>query len=225
MKVYSHVQLNISWGNIISDIDLVVEGEDKLFGIEVKSHRDNLENLVTQIDRMYDFFNGVYVATDNPRWMSRKEFSDERIGILIINGLQVAERACQFHASKPIFGIMIQLRKICLARLSGMINGKTVGDKNSLVSSILENTSPEHLRTILKSIVMCERKCKECCPLWIVERQWIIPLKNVKTLIEKYSDARALPLLPADFKESDRKEALGDVSHTENSVSPKDKLT
>ena len=201
-KVHSHVQLNISWGNIISDVDLVLESEGQLFGIEVKSKRDNLKNLVTQIDRMFDFFDGVYVATDNPKWMSRKELADERIGILIVNGLQIAEKTCQFSVSKPRPSTMIQLRKICLSRLSGMVNGKTNGDKNALVSFILNGTNAEHLRLILKSIVMCERECKENCPLWIVEKQWMTPLKNVRTIVEKYStDLKTLPLLPADFKE------------------------
>jgi hypothetical protein len=203
-KVHTHVQLNISWGNIISDVDLVVEGENQLFGIEVKSKRDNLGKLVSQINRMFDYFDGVYVATDNPKWMSRKELSDERIGILIINGLQIAEKACKFGPHKPDALVMAHLRKICLIKLSAMVCRKTTGDKKDLIEAILKNTPPEHLQKILKSIIMCNKQCKENCPLWIVEKQWITPIKNVQAIVEKYrADLRTLPLLQADFNEND----------------------
>lgn len=206
-KVHTHVQLNISWGTIISDVDLVVEGENQLFGIEVKSKRDNLGKLVSQIKRMFDYFDGVYVATDNPKWMSRKELSDERIGILIINGLQIAEKACRFSPPNPNFSTMSHLRKICLKRLSAMTNGKITGDKKELIASILKNSQPEHLRKIIKSIIICNQQCRENCPLWIVEKQWVTPVKNVRTIIEKYGvNLRTLPLLPADFDQNNSKE-------------------
>jgi hypothetical protein len=151
---------------------------------------------------MFDFFDGVYVATDNPKWMSRKELSDERIGILIINNLQIAERACKLAVPEPSSTTMTKLRKMCLSRLSSMVGGRTAGDKAKIIASILGNTNSNHLHLILKSIIMCEKQCKESCPLWIVEKQWITPLKNVRTVIEKYStNLKTLPLLPADFKE------------------------
>ena len=206
-KVHTHVQLNISWGNIISDVDLVVEGENQLFGIEVKSKRDNLGKLVSQINRMFDYFDGVYVATDNPKWMSRKELSDERIGILIINGFQIAEKACRYTPPNPDASAMSRLRKICLIRLSAMISGKTTGDKKELIASILNHSQCEHLRKILKSIIICNQQCKEKCPLWIVEKQWVTPIKNVQTIVEKYgTNLRPLPLLPADFNENNSDE-------------------
>lgn len=218
-KVHDHVQLNVSWANIISDVDIVLESENHLFGIEVKSKRDNLKRLAYQIDKMSDFFDGVYVATDNPKWMSRKELVDQRVGILIINGLQIAERACQFAIPKPRTSTLMQLRKICLSRLSGIVNGRATGDKEMLVSLILKNISSEHLHLILKSIVMCEKNCKESCPLWIAEKQWITPLKNVLTIVEKYkTNLKTLPLLTAEFKEEKTKEKQYDdnLSSSEN---------
>lgn len=212
-KVYTHVQLNISWGNIISDVDLVIETENQLFGIEVKSKKDNLKKLVSQTNRMFDYFDGVYVATDNPKWMSRMELSDERIGILIINGSQIAEKACRLSTLNPNPSMMYHLRKICLMRLSAMVNGKTTGDKKELITSISKNSRPEHLRKTLKTIIICNRECKENCPLWIIERQWIKPVKNVETIIKKYStNLRKLPLLPADFDENNHNEGTEKAS-------------
>ena len=201
-KAHPHVQLNISWGNIISDIDLVVEGENQLFGIEVKSKRDNLSKLVTQINRMFDYFDGVYVATDNPKWMSRKELSDEKVGILIINGSQVAERACRLLSANPDTRTMTPFRKICLRRYSEMVCGKKTGNKKELISNILENSRPEHLRKIVRSIIICNQQCEKNCPLWMIEKQWVTPVKNVQAIITKYGEnLRSLPLLPADFDE------------------------
>jgi len=202
-KVHQHVQLNISWGNIISDVDLVIESENYLFGIEVKSKKDNLTKLVAQINRMFHYFDGVYVATDNPKWMSRKEFFDERIGILIINGLQVAEKACQFNQTNPDPSVMSNLRKICLTRLSTMVSGKSTGDKKTLIQSILKNSRPEHLRKMLKSIIICNHECQHNCPLWVIEKQWVAPIKKVHSIVVRYgANLGALPLLPADFDEN-----------------------
>jgi hypothetical protein len=201
-KAYPHVQLNISWGNIISDIDLVLESEDQLFGIEVKSSRDNFKKLIKQIDRMLEFFDGAYVATDNPKWMSRKELADGRIGVLIVNGKQIAERVCHSLFTKPTRPTMVQLRKICLHRWSAMLGSRACPDKETLVSFILNNMNDEHLRPVLKSIIMCERQCKTNCPLWIVEKKWIAPLKNVRWVTETYKiSEKTLPLIPADINE------------------------
>jgi hypothetical protein len=85
-------------------------------------------------------------------------------------------------------------------RLSEMVAGKTTGDKTALVTAILNNINGEHLRLILKSIAICERNCKGNCPLWIADKQWFTPLKNVQAITEKFRDEpKTLPLLQADF--------------------------
>jgi len=219
-KTYPHVQLNVSWGNIISDIDLIVESEGKLFGIEIKSRKDNLRSLLQQIDRMSDFFDGIYVATDKPTWKSRKELSDERIGLLIIENGQISEKPCQFLSKKPRSSAMMLLRKICLSRISITLNGKSTSDKLGLVSEILNNMSNEQLRLALKSIVTCERKCKTDCPLWVIEKHWIMPLRNVQSFLEKYhiQEGSPVPLVPAEFKEKSE-----DVHRQTNRVHPNEK--
>jgi hypothetical protein len=223
-KVHKHVQLNISWGNIISDVDFIVESENQLFGIEVKSRRDNLNKLVGQINRMFDYFDGVYVATDNPKWMSRKEFSDERIGILIINGQQVAEKPCRFTPIYPNKSMMSHLRKNCLIQISAIVNGKTTGNKRELISVILANSKPEHLRKIIRSVITCERRCSEDCPLWMIEKQWITPIRNMQAIIEKYSaNIRTLPLVTADFVEPfEDKERTNNLTENEPTKKGKD---
>lgn len=59
-----HARLNIAWGNIISDIDLLLIKDGTLGAVEVKSSRDNMRRAGRQIDGLRDFVGFVYVATD-----------------------------------------------------------------------------------------------------------------------------------------------------------------
>lgn len=209
-QVYPHVQLNISWGNIISDVDLVVRSTDKLLGIEVKSSRDSLKNVLKQLDRMLDFFDGIYVATDRPKEGIEKRLPDQRIGLLTISNGIVAERTCGFLYDKPRESSMMRLRKICLSRLSVTLNGKNSPSKIRLVSQIHENMDGENLRFVLKSIVTCERKCDTDCPIWTLEKQLLSPLRKVQSLLNRFdlTGSKPIPLIPADFDEESRNSEL-----------------
>lgn len=208
-QVYPHVQLNISWGNIISDVDLVVRSTDKLLGIEVKSSRDSLKNVLTQLDRMADFFDGIYLATDRQEETIKRKLLDQRIGLLTIHNGKIVERTCEFLHHKPRESSMMKLRKICLSRLSVALNGKNAPSKIRLVSQIQDSIDSENLRFVLKSIVTCERKCDTDCPIWVLEKQLISPLGRVQSLLKRYdlTYSKPVPLIPADFdKENENSE-------------------
>ena len=49
-----HSSLNIAWGSILSDIDILLVKENQLVCVEVKSHRDKLSKAPKQIDRIKD---------------------------------------------------------------------------------------------------------------------------------------------------------------------------
>ncbi len=202
-RTYPHVQLNISWGNIISDIDLILETGDTLFGIEVKSKKDDFRNVFRQIDRMSDFFDGIYVASDKSEWGLEKKLEDQGIGMLAISNGQIKETRCQIIRTKPRHSALMLLRKICLSRLSLSVNSKKAPDKRQLASDIAAVMDGEHLRLVLKSIVTCPRKCETSCPIWDFERRILLPLRNMQSIFRKYEtrDRRPIPLVPADLNE------------------------
>jgi hypothetical protein len=117
-KVFSHVQLNLSWGNIISDIDLIAIGEDVILGVEVKSNKDNLQKASKQIDRMMDLFDGIYIASDKLGFLESKKISDPRVGLLLVGKEITVKKDCYQLIDKPRNSTLLRLRKLCLQRLT-----------------------------------------------------------------------------------------------------------
>jgi len=205
-KVYPHVQLNIAWGNIISDVDLVAMRDDILVGVEVKSRRDNFKHAFQQIDNIRDFFDRVYIASDKPKQFLEKKCQDKRVGLLFINNGKVAERRGKLLLTKPSHSALVMLRKICLSRLAMAIKGVNSGNKSKLAFDILTGMRSEHLRLILKSIVTCEKTCETVCPIWAFDIRLITPLRNIQKVLKKYD-------MPKDMHST---LVLADISNEDN---------
>lgn len=204
-RVYPHVQLNISWGNIISDVDLVAMREDMLVGVEVKSRRDKFQHAFQQIDNIRDFFDRVYIASDNPLQFLEKNWEDRRVGLFFIKDGKVSEREGELLLAKPRHSALLTLRKICLSRLAKAIKGKGTGNKSKLADDISMEMSEEHLKLILKSIVTCERTCETICPIWDFESRLITPLRNIQMVLERYDTPKKTPspLILAEMPEEE----------------------
>jgi Holliday junction resolvase len=216
-KVFSHVQLNLSWGNIISDIDVVAMSEKILIGVEVKSSRDNLKNVTKQIDKMMDFFDGIYVASDKPRHLLEENFHDRRVGLLFIDNDVRIKKECQLLKDRPRKTALTRLRKTCLERLAEAVTGNSYGKKGDLASNILLALEDEHLRLILKSIVTCNRMCDTSCPIQDFEREIIVPLRKIRALLKmsQLSESRPLPLLLAEEGNEDKQKATDRLTSEE----------
>jgi len=202
-EAYPHVQLNISWGNIISDVDLVVMSGNTFLGVEVKSKNDNLKTAFKQIDRISDFFDGVYIASDKPNHTLEKYWRDDKIGLLLIENGKITEKECELLLTKPRYSALIMLRKTCLLRLAKVVNVNSNRSKSKLAFDILMGVKGEQLRSILKSIVTCERKCQTECPIWGFDKRLITPLRNIEQLLAKYGRPKQnpTPLIPAESEE------------------------
>jgi hypothetical protein len=202
-KVFSHVQLNLSWGNIISDIDLIAIGESVIIGVEVKSSRDTLKNAKRQIDRMTDLFDGVYVASDKPEFLSIEKFAENRVGLLLVGNNDITiKKNCDILTHRPRKLTLMRLRKDCLKRMAHIVGGSTNGNKTHLVSIIMPQIENEHLRLILKQVIICDRNCDNC-PICALERNLIRPLKNIQMLWENSSKDLTCnpPLVLTEYKD------------------------
>jgi len=203
-RVFPHVQLNISWGSIISDVDLVAMRNNALIGVEIKSKRDKFRPAFKQTDRICDFFDRLYIASDKREEFLEKNWQDWRIGLLLIKDGQVIERKSNLLSKTPRHSTLVRLRKICLQRLSEAIHGSSNGSKSELASNILCRMRDNHLRLILKSIVTCVRTCETICPIWDFERTLIAPLRNIQKVFEEYVAPKHIsPLIPAETDEEE----------------------
>ena len=184
------------------DVDLVIIGENTVFGVEVKSRKDQFRNAFKQTGKLCDFFDGVYIAS-KPEHIVERNWQDKRIGLLLIENGKITEKKCKPLLTKPRHSALVMLRKICLLRLAKAIDNNIGGNKNKLAFDILVASRSESLRLVLKSIVTCERKCETACPIWDFERKLIMPLRNVQDVLRKYGMSKDIPapLIPADTAE------------------------
>lgn len=202
-EVFSHVQLNIAWGNIISDVDLVAMREDQLIGVEVKSRKDKFKHAFEQIDRIRDFFDILYIASDKPKRFLEKNWQDDTVGLLQLkDGIVWEIEDGKLLSDKPQHSTLLMLRKVCLSRLAQAINCNCTGNKNPLAYDILQKIEGQHLKLILKSIVICDRTCETNCPIWNIEKRLITPLRNIERIVGTYNEPQLTPpLILAKTKE------------------------
>lgn len=160
-EVVPHSSLNIAWGSILSDIDLLLIKDHLLTYIEVKSSRDNLARAKKQIDRVMDYVDYAYVATEKnvTNWEMAKvgliHIQDERVFLV--------KKGKKFR-NKPRFYSVVTLKKKCLARFFGTDNRRLMMvNTYELAQNV--HAKKECTRDILKEIVTCGELCLTCCPI------------------------------------------------------------
>src|SRR5687767_7045864 len=81
-----HARLNIAWGSIISDLDLVLVKNNALTIVEVKSSRDSIKRAQKQIHNVQNFVDFAYVAVER---IPKNWKSDHRYGLITISASRV----------------------------------------------------------------------------------------------------------------------------------------
>jgi Holliday junction resolvase len=161
--VVPHASLNIAWGSIISDIDLLLLKDGLLTCVEVKSHRDNLAKAIVQIEKVKDYFDYAYVATD--RQIRGLDLSN--LGLISVNGESVRlTRKAQRFENKPRLSSVISLKRKCLDRFVGSGDTHRANvNKYELARFVHEIRTNECNRSCLREIVTCGDTCDTTCPI------------------------------------------------------------
>jgi hypothetical protein len=156
-STYLHAQLNISWSNIISDVDLLAIKGDKSVAIEVKSKKDVFTNAFSQLDKIAPFVDKCFIATDNEIMANKFRNMKREFGILYIDltykDITVKKRA---KASNREFSLkhLGFLRKCCLQELATEWNIPSVQSKPYLALDLMRNAESSKLRKRMKEIVV-----------------------------------------------------------------------
>jgi hypothetical protein len=162
-KVVPHAQLNIAWGRVLSDIDLLLLKDGTLTYVEVKSREDKLLKALVQIERIKDYIDYACVATN--RLVSNWSFG--AVGLILVhdNAVTVVKKPTRLRG-RPNFSSIISLKKECLSRFVG--NGsacRTYINKYDLAQYIYTMRKGECTRECLKEIVTCGNTCDSVCPI------------------------------------------------------------
>lgn len=157
-----HARLNIAWGNILSDIDVLLVKGNKIGAIEVKSSHDNLKRAKKQIANIRDYVDFVYIATD---------YKPRKLPTPIAGWIHVKDKVTIMKQPKiisrtPSTFAIDSLPKKCLERFmlekDLPYKGKT---KTQLTDSILCK-SEDTLRKEVQAIATCGQECDANCPIW-----------------------------------------------------------
>jgi len=159
-----HARFNIAWGNILSDVDLLVLKNDEIIAVEVKSSKDNLKRARKQIENIKDYVDYAYVATN---YIPRK-FSLRNAGLIYVNGNVVILKSPKLLSDNPRLYSLDSLPKKCLCRWAKTQN-QSYSKKSKLdLASQIMNTG--ELKSKLKEIVTCGLGCDCGCPIWSFEK-------------------------------------------------------
>ena len=156
-----HARFNIAWGNILSDVDLLLLKNDEIIAVEVKSSKDNLKRAKRQIENIRDYVDYAYVATN---YIPRK-FSLRNAGLIYVNGNVVILKRPKHLSDAPKLYSLDSLPKKCLCRWAKAEN-QTYSNrsKSDLAARILHDS--DGIKPKVKEIVTCGLDCDRGCPIW-----------------------------------------------------------
>ncbi len=165
-QVVPHARLNISWGNIISDIDLLLIKENKIGIVEVKSSHDNLKRAKKQISNIKDYIDFAYIATD---------FKPRKLPISLAGWVFVEDKVTvmkfpQIIHGKPSHYSIDSLPKKCLERYLDQKNISPKGMSKYEITNNILSISDENLKDEVKSMATCGQECDTNCPIWEFEK-------------------------------------------------------
>jgi len=160
--VVPHSRLNVAWGPIISDIDIILLKDDQMGCVEVKSKKDHIKRAAKQIDRIKDYVDFAWVAAEQ----KSITMTDKKIGLITISKgeLSVHREPIEF-TNQPTLDTIQSLRKKCLLKFLTENDQRHFLYKYDLAKYIFENKLNLFTRELIKAIVTCEEKCETNCPI------------------------------------------------------------
>lgn len=162
-EVIPHSSLNIAWGSVLSDVDVMLLRDQLLTYIEVKSSKDNLARAEQQIDRIMDYIDYAYVATDK----YTAKFEMDKVGLIHVQEqtVTILKKAKKF-TNKPRFYSVATLKKKCLSRFFGKDDRHIIPVKKyRLAQHVYARNDCKLTRDVLQEIVTCGDLCSTNCPI------------------------------------------------------------
>lgn len=157
-EVFPHSSLNIAWGSIYVDLDLILFKKGLVTYIEVKSKKDHFQRAYKQIENVKDFIDYAYIASDKVEI----KLKNEKIGIISIQDAEICIKNKPHRITEePNLYSVLSLKKKCIERFFSDLENTRLISKYQLavkVHSERDLCSKENL----KKIALCNQNCDEC---------------------------------------------------------------
>ena len=160
-RVFPHSSLNIAWGSIIIDLDLVLIKNDMVSYIEVKSKKDHFKNAIKQINNVKDFIDYAWIASDR----NNINFKEPDIGLILLFDEKIRiENQPKKINDDPNFYSVLSLKKKCLTHFFSDLKNTKLVSKYSLAKKIFSINNLCN-KQCLKEIALCSQQCTHYCPI------------------------------------------------------------
>ena len=116
-STYANAHLNIAWGTVISDVDLLLIRKKEVIAIEVKSKKDVFRRAFVQLEKIASFIDKAFVATDDEIIANKFRKMDSYIGILYVNLKSpdiVTKKPAKNYEINPSRTTISYLKRCCL---------------------------------------------------------------------------------------------------------------
>lgn len=148
-----HVSMNLAWGRVLSEIDLIATKEEKIAVVEVKSKRDKVIRARRQLDKMRSLADYCFIASET---IVRESCFSDDTGILLVGDDRIWLIRDARKLNEPVTkGTLLSLKKECLMELSGEAGLCRRMSKDSMADFLLDNVSARDLKRKVKGVVFC----------------------------------------------------------------------
>ena len=171
---YPHASLNFAWHGALSDVDVLMIKDNKLYGVEIKSNHDNVKRANKQLEELSHYVDYCYLATEK---MPKRPVKNA--GQIIIDdwGVRVIKEAP--FVDNFSFRAFRRVKRTCFNKV---FSTSRYGDKYDVAEKIWNNyKDKEVLKQIFRRILLCSAECNKC-PLRPIES---IPI-NQLSLVHFY---------------------------------------
>jgi hypothetical protein len=160
-SAFPHVRLNVAWSAALSDIDTLLIRDQTVIAIEVKSRQDNFSRAEFQLERLRDFVDYSYVATE----IMPRNFSSKHHGLLLFDdgSIKVVKRAPTLQCKPRIESLMALPKKCLFGFLSLSCPDRLT--KHELTMGIVSTIDEDTIKRRIKEIVLCPGCANKKCML------------------------------------------------------------
>jgi len=154
-ETHPHASLNFAWHGALSDVDVLMIKDNRLYGIEVKSNHDNVKRAKKQLEELSHYVDYCYLATEK---MPKRLVTNA--GQIIIDdwGVRVIKDAPFVDAFDS--RTFRTLKRTCFNKVFGT---SRYGSKYDIANQIWDLYKDKNvLKQIFRKILLCSAECTKC---------------------------------------------------------------
>lgn len=158
-EVKKHISLNFAWGSVLSEVDIIAFKNNNITIIEVKSKNDKITHAKNQFNKLKNFIDYFYVASNGN--INNNNFGED-IGLIKINNDIKIIKPARLLNNKILCEDLLRLKKKCLIMLNNGEKGEKHLLKKDIVKRVLTKYDGNKIKIKVKKIILCNYDCDKC---------------------------------------------------------------